>query len=1055
MKYDTHSTNTTVTRCGRKAGSLIAVVLLCGAQVAEVAATTTTTITNTIPATTYRQPDSATWEKVERKKCTGSTETSLSYKKNTGCNGWSGQTLQQCHAHCAQNDVASGCTAVHGDRVCTAFEHYEHTGWCHVFSACDSLWNDDKAIAYKMKLTCTGCAEGYVCGQIQGTCMLPPDPRTVLGTDVTEINLSNKKMSGPLPDLAALYPSLEVLIIRDNPDLNAESIWPWLSKFTKLRHLQIASVNIKDGNLPDLSHLKDTLEVLSISWLFKKVDSVNAKASDAAPIPNWLSTFTKLKTVNFCDSNRNGKIPDLSASASTLTSVNVCGVFNMEQDVIPRWLSKCTKLTGFNFHGSQRIGTIPDVRHLAATLEYIHIANNPLMDPAPIPAYLSGFTKLQGLGFQITNRIGNIPDLSKATTTLRWIDISNNPNLDPGPMPAWTAALSSLNPDAKWSNFANTNRYGVKDPNQYLKSVAQHTIDLVAAPDLLGECEVGREVSAEECKAYAEGSTAEDGLVWQDPALAWTDRPSGCWRQNKRIFFNTRDASSTCRPDIDTRGPDGPAPNDEAECKQCCSKLCKPGAECTAGYEGAMCQTCKGCKVGLRCGPANQPGTCQIPADLISAFGSTPPADKTFRWNDANLVGEIPNVCAVYPDITEFYTFGNPLLEQPMPLPSWLVDDCTSLVVFDFGTLATESKLGGMTSSTQQEPHSKENTVDETSNNRSQTNPTNLTDEDSRTSPDQLGSKSADNSGHIIGIIFAVVLVLVGVCVLFCWKCKQAKEAAMTKELKGAKTTAYNNPQFDADPNSRCRQCESPVYYSSVAATLIKSTSTVHKPAFDGIKLAEGGSTGNLAMEVDNNPANEPVGSGEYIDVADGNTGVNPDQINQPWFVRGMDKGECKARVAAAKKQGSFLVRVSRKTAGAYAFCINLGDGQVQEELAKPGRGGRLALYFNQKRATPPQPDLVSLVEYCQTHSLNPSVGITLKLGVAAPAVMAEYAQRAATASDAVYATLYGQVDSGLLQFYNRVAVENHEKDEPRPDNDPLAALASTPTVSLEKAIKA
>ena len=185
------------------------------------------------------------------------------------------------------------------------------------------------------------------------------------------------------------------------------------------------------------------------------------------------------------------------------------------------------------------------------------------------------------------------------------------------------------------------------------------------------------------------------------------------------------------------------------------------------------------------------------------------------------------------------------------------------------------------------------------------------------------------------------------------------------------------------------------------------------------------------------------------------NTGVNPDQINPPWFVRGMDKGECKARVAAAKKQGSFLVRVSRKTAGAYVFCINLGDGQVQEDLAKPGRGGQLALYFNNKRATPPQPDLVSLVEYCQTHSLTPSVGITLKLGVAAPAVLAEYAPRAATASDAVYATLYGQVDSGLLQFYNRVAVENHEKDEPRPDNDPLAALASTPTVSLEKAIKA
>ena len=117
------------------------------------------------------QPDAATWERVERKTCTGSTETSLSYKKNTGCNGWSGQTLQQCQEHCAQNDVASGCTVVHGNSVCTAFVHYELTGWCHVLSACDSLLNANTATTYKMKLTCTGCAAGYACSQTQGKCM--------------------------------------------------------------------------------------------------------------------------------------------------------------------------------------------------------------------------------------------------------------------------------------------------------------------------------------------------------------------------------------------------------------------------------------------------------------------------------------------------------------------------------------------------------------------------------------------------------------------------------------------------------------------------------------------------------------------------------------------------------------------------------------------------------------------------------------------------------------------------------------------------------------------
>lgn len=318
-------------------------------------------------------------------------------------------------------------------------------------------------------------------------------------------------------------------------------------------------------------------------------------------------------------------------------------------------------------------------------------------------------------------------------------------------------------------------------------------------------------------------------------------------------------------------------------------------------------------------------------------------------------------------------------------------------------------------------------------------------------------TSASPNAGLIAGILSGLVACGIGAAVLIRRKKKpSAEDAAAVAELQ-EEEARRNTTIMEVNPHLAALKAKKAASLSAAlpSSTLIKSTSTVHNPAFVGIKLAEGGSSGNPAMGVDYNPANEPVGSGEYIDVADENTGFNPDQISQPWFVRGMDKGECKARVAAAKKQGSFLVRVSRKTAGAYVFCINLGDGQVQEDLAKPGRGGQLALYFNQKGATPPQPDLVSLVEYCQTHSLTPSVGITLKLGVAAPAVLAEYAQRAATASDAVYATLYGQVDSGLLQFYNRVAVENHEKDEPRPDNDPLAALASTPTVSLEKAIKA
>lgn len=139
------------------------------------------------------QPDPATWEKVERKKCTDSTETSLSYKNNAGCDGWSGLTLQQCQEHCARNDVASGCTAVHGDSLCTAFVHYELNGWCHVLSACNSLLNEDTAMTYKRKLTCPDCAEGYVCDQTQGACMPLSTQQETQGKENTVNEIANNR----------------------------------------------------------------------------------------------------------------------------------------------------------------------------------------------------------------------------------------------------------------------------------------------------------------------------------------------------------------------------------------------------------------------------------------------------------------------------------------------------------------------------------------------------------------------------------------------------------------------------------------------------------------------------------------------------------------------------------------------------------------------------------------------------------------------------------------------------------------------------------------------
>ena len=174
-----------------------------------------------------------------------------------------------------------------------------------------------------------------------------------------------------------------------------------------------------------------------------------------------------------------------------------------------------------------------------------------------------------------------------------------------------------------------------------------------------------------------------------------------------------------------------------------------------------------------------------------------------------------------------------------------------------------------------------------------------------------------------------------------------------------------------------------------------------------------------------------------------------------PWFVHGLAKDDCKARVLAAATQGAFLVRASRKTPDAYAFCINLGDGMVQEDLAKPDRAGDLALYFaGGRKATPSFPDLPALVAYCQTHPLSPRAGATFKLGTAAPALNAVYdGVPVPSASDADYTCLYSEVDVGLLQFYRLVIVEVSEIYEALTENL-LAPLLSIPMPSLAAAIK-
>lgn len=291
--------------------------------------------------------------------------------------------------------------------------------------------------------------------------------------------------------------------------------------------------------------------------------------------------------------------------------------------------------------------------------------------------------------------------------------------------------------------------------------------------------------------------------------------------------------------------------------------------------------------------------------------------------------------------------------------------------------------------------------------------------------------------GRTAGIVVAAVLLFVGCVAAFFWRRQRAQSAGQAN--MGRQRKAYNNnPTYatgyatDGSTARRCQRC----------GTKVAQCVCIERAA----SIAQG-----------NFPR---TATDEHIDVDGpglaGNSHPAPADP-QPWFVRGVGRGACKARVLAAAEQGSFLVRASQTTAGAYAFCINLGNGRVQEDLATPDAAGKLALHFGKggAKGTPSFPDLHSLVEYCQTNMISPKAGTAFTLGSFAPALPAGGPHPdAADGSDAVYACTYGEVDAGLLAFHNRVVVATHEIYDSLAAN-PLAALDSAAPVPLADAIKA
>jgi hypothetical protein len=91
--------------------------------------------------------------------------------------------------------------------------------------------------------------------------------------------------------------------------------------------------------------------------------------------------------------------------------------------------------------------------------------------------------------------------------------------------------------------------------------------------------------------------------------------------------------------------------------------------ECTPGYHGNRCQSCKWCDLeGLMCGPSRN--TCILPPDAAAAFGLDTVA---LHLRYANLVGTVPDLAAAFPKLEVLNLADNPLLDRG-PVWRWAAD---------------------------------------------------------------------------------------------------------------------------------------------------------------------------------------------------------------------------------------------------------------------------------------------------------------------------------------------------------------------------------------------
>jgi len=239
---------------------------------------------------------------------------------------------------------------------------------------------------------------------------------TCSGGGVTEIDLSNKGLNGPLPDISALT---DLTLVKLYSNALTGPI-PDLSALTQLSYLHLYG-NDFTGSIPELKTLTQ------LKNLYLGANQLTG------PIPDFTG-LTNLQYIQLYENELSGEMPDFRDNTN-LRELRF--EYNQLTGTIPD-LTHLTNMQRLGLYANQFTGEIPDLTGLT-NLWYLAISHNQLS--GTIPAFINQLTNLKELYLNNNQLTGTIFDLS-ALTNLQTLKFNDNQLT--GTIPGEVSTLTNL-----------------------------------------------------------------------------------------------------------------------------------------------------------------------------------------------------------------------------------------------------------------------------------------------------------------------------------------------------------------------------------------------------------------------------------------------------------------------------------------------------------------------------------------------------------------------------------------------------------------------------------